>query len=102
MPFHMITESGIHKDVQIVLESYKAKNLEFDDTSLSDIGKLFPGLWLAGSYKGTVDSTKSLSSMMDHARNINELLGLSKTLVHNRVPYKGTIYLVYNLLIIHT
>ena len=31
MPFHIIADSGIHKDVQLVLESYKAKNLEFDD-----------------------------------------------------------------------
>ena len=79
-----------------MLESYKALNLEFDDTSLSDIGKLFPALWLGGSYKGTIDSTRTMSSMIDHATNINQLLVLSQTLVRQRVTYKGMMLMGYS------
>lgn len=96
LPFHVVTESGIHKNVHLMLESYKAKNLEFDDDSLKDLGKLFPSVWLAGSFKGTVDSTKSIPSMMSHARNINELLGLSRVLVRSRINFKGTMLMGYS------
>ena len=92
----MVADSGIHKEVSLMLESYKPLNLEFDDTSLSDIGKLFPSLWLAGSYKGTIDSTRSMSSMIDHATNINQLLVLSQTLVRQRVAYKGMMLMGYS------
>ena len=44
LPFHIVTDSGIHKNVHLMLESYKAKNLEFDDDSLKDLGKLFPSV----------------------------------------------------------
>ena len=94
MPFHVITDSGIHKMAHLMLESYKALNLEFDDSNLVDLGKIFPSVWLAGSFKGTIDSTKSISGMMDHARNINELLTLSKNLVRQRVQYKGSKYFI--------
>ena len=93
MPFHVITDSGIHKMAHLMLESYKALNLEFDDSNLVDLGKIFPSVWLAGSFKGTIDSTKSISGMMDHARNINELLTLSKNLVRQRVQYKGCYFI---------
>ena len=95
-PFHIIADSGIHKEVNLMLESYKALNLEFDDTSLSDIGKLFPALWLAGSYKGTIESTRTMSSMIDHATNIHQLLVLSQTLVRQRVTYKGMMLMGYS------
>ena len=41
MPFHMITDSGIHKMAHLMMESYKALNLEFDDSNLVDLGKRF-------------------------------------------------------------
>ena len=44
LPFHVVTDSGINKNVHLMLESYKAKNLEFDDDSLHDLGKLFPSV----------------------------------------------------------
>ena len=101
IPFHVITDSGIHKMAHLMLESYKALNLEFDDSNLVDLGKIFPSVWLAGSFKGTIDSTKSISGMMDHARNINELLTLSKNLVRQRVQYKGSLFYFYAKAIIY-
>ena len=44
LPFHVVTDSGINKNVHLMLESYKAKNLEFDDDSLHDLGKLLPSV----------------------------------------------------------
>jgi len=34
--------------------------------------------------------------MMSHARNINELLGLSRTLVRSRINFKGTVLMGYS------
>jgi hypothetical protein len=34
--------------------------------------------------------------MMDHARNVNELLGLSRTLIRNRINLKGTALMGYS------
>ena len=42
LPFHIVTDSGIHKNVHLMLESYKSRNLEFDNELIKDLGKLFP------------------------------------------------------------
>lgn len=54
LPFHVVTESGIHKNVHLMLESYKAKNLEFDDDSLKDLGKLFPSVQYFFDFKPAI------------------------------------------------
>lgn len=56
VPQEALAISGIHKNVYIMMESYKDKNLDFDDLALLEYGRIFPGVFLAGSFKGTAHS----------------------------------------------